>query len=213
MTLEEFKKDFPEPILNPAVALIHEADMNIVSRIISRMYIEHDSGSNSMILLDIEEIKLLSFPDITDTRYNKRFVHSAIKSLYRRWEKEYRRYRYTLGLYGKYKVCTIIGSARLKDGKLKAADEYERKGYIVLGARIFKKDQLDSHISKEELNDLQEKYFYEISLSDEVIIVTDNIDGNTGHRTTIEMNYAIEIGVPCVKYYYDLEKDCLTKIS
>ena len=101
---------------------------------------------------------------------------------------------------GKYKVITLCGSTRFKDGFLEAQKRLTLEGNIVISVGLFghsgdnevweNMDEGTLTRTKQMLDDMHKR---KIDMSDEIYVI--NVGGYIGSSTRSEIAYARSIGV------------------
>ena len=95
-------------------------------------------------------------------------------------------------MIGNFKVITLCGSTKFKDGFIKAQKALTLQGYIVLTVGLFGHsgdDEVWEDGVKEMLDDMHKR---KIDMADEIFVI--NAGGYIGSSTKSEIKYALSFG-------------------
>lgn len=102
-------------------------------------------------------------------------------------------------MVGSYKVITLCGSTRFKNGFLKVQKDLTLKGNIVISVGVFNHpddadvwknmDEKTAEKTKEMLDDMHKR---KIDMADEIFVI--NVGGYVGKSTKSEIEYATKHG-------------------
>ena len=93
-------------------------------------------------------------------------------------------------MVGNYKVVTLCGSTKFKDGFMRVQKELTLQGYIVISVGLFGHsgdDEVWSEGTKEMLDDMHKR---KIDMADEIFVI--NVGGYIGDSTRSEIEYAVK---------------------